>query len=168
MNSDNPLKDRLILVVDDEPDILETVKEQLEMCLVHTARDYSTALQYILSYTYDIVILDIMGVNGFELLKQAVNEGFPTVMLTAHSLSPESLKKSMKLGAVSFLPKEKITELDSYLEDVLMGGGKPVWQKLFDKMESYFNKKFGMDWRERDKFFEEFEYEMISVMGGEA
>jgi CheY-like chemotaxis protein len=149
-------------VVDDEPDILETVKEQLDMCLVHTARDYSTALQYILSYTYDIVVLDIMGVNGFELLKEAVNREFPTVMFTAHALSPESLKKSMKLGAVSFLPKEKITELGQHLEEVLLGGGKPVWQKLFDKMGSYFNKKFGPEWKEKYKFFKEFEDDMIA------
>ena len=168
MTSDSPLKDKLILVVDDEPDILETVKEQLQMCLVHTARDYNTALQYILSYTYDIVLLDIMGVNGFELLKQAVNGGFPTVMFTAHAFSPESLKKSMKLGAVSFIPKEKVAELESYLEEVLLGGGKPVWQKLFDKMGSYFNKKFGNDWKEKDQFFKKFEDEMIARMESES
>jgi CheY-like chemotaxis protein len=112
------------------------------------------------SYTYDIVILDIMGVNGFELLKESVSRGFPTVMLTAHALSPESLKKSIKLGAVSFLPKEKMPELRSYLEDVVLGGGKPVWRKLFDRLGNYYNKRFGPDWRERDKFFQEFEEEL--------
>ena len=91
MTSDSPLKDKVVLVVDDEPDVLETIEEELDMCLVHKATDYDTALQYLLSYTYDIVILDIMGVNGFELLKTAVSRGFPTVMLTAHALSPESL-----------------------------------------------------------------------------
>ncbi|MCK4793447.1 MAG: response regulator, partial [Desulfobacteraceae bacterium] len=157
MSSESPLKDRLILVVDDEPDVLETVEEQLDMCQVHKATDYDTALQYILSYTYDVVILDIMGVKGFELLRHAVSRGFPTVMFTAHALSPESLKKSIKLGAVSFLPKEKIAELRSYLEDVVLGGGESVWQKLFDRMGSYFNRKFGPDWKEKDKFFIEFE-----------
>ena len=106
MTAESPLKDKLLLVVDDEPDVLETVEEELDMCMIHKATDYDTALQYLLSYTYDIVILDIMGVNGFELLKNAVSRGFPTVMLTAHALSAESLKKSIKLGAVSFLPKE--------------------------------------------------------------
>jgi len=157
MSSDSHLKDKVILVVDDEPDVLETVEEELDMCLMHKAADYDTALQYLLSYTYDIVILDIMGVNGFELLKTAVSRGFPTVMLTAHALSPESLKKSIKLGAVSFLPKEKISELRSYLEDVVLGEGKPVWTKLFDKLGGYFEKRFGPDWKERDKFFQEFE-----------
>ena len=160
MAKDSPLKDKVVLVVDDEPDVLETVEEELDMCLVHKAGDYDTALQYLLSYTYDFVILDIMGVNGFELLKNSVSRGFPTIMLTAHALSPESLKKSIKLGAVTFLPKEKMSELSSYLEDVLTGGGKPIWQKLFDKMGGFFNKRFGPDWKEKDKFFKEFEEEL--------
>ena len=70
------------------------------MCRVHKAVDYNTAVQHLLGYTYDIVILDIMGVNGFELLKTSVFRGFPTVMLTAHALTQEALKKSIKLGAV--------------------------------------------------------------------
>ena len=160
MSKESPLKDKVILVVDDEPDVLETVAEELDMCLVHKAGDYDTALQYLLSYTYDIVILDIMGVNGFELLKNAVSRGFPTVMLTAHALSPESLKKSIKLGAVSFLPKEKTAELTTFLEDVVLEKGKPVWQKLFDRLGNYFNKRFGPDWKEKDKFFKEFEEEL--------
>ena len=156
MTSDSPLKDKFILVVDDEPDVLETVEEELDMCMIRTATDYETAMQYLAGYTFDIVILDIMGVNGFELLKDAVSRGFPTVMLTAHALSPESLKKSIKLGAVSFLPKEKIPELRSFLEDVVIGGGTPVWHKLFDKLGSYFKKRFGPDWQEQDKFFKDF------------
>ena len=160
MSTESPLKDKVVLVVDDEPDVLETVTEQLDMCLVHKAGDYDTALQYLLSYTYDIVILDIMGVKGFELLKNSVSRGFPTVMLTAHALSPESLKKSIKLGAVSFLPKEKTSELTSFLEDVVLERGKPVWQKLFDRLGNYFNRRFGPDWKEKDKFFNEFEEEL--------
>ena len=160
MTSDSPLKDKFILVVDDEPDVLETVEEELDMCMIRKATDYETAMQYLAGYTFDIVILDIMGVNGFELLKDAVSRGFPAVMLTAHALSPESLKKSIKLGAVSFLPKEKIPELRSFLEDVVTGGGKPVWHKLFDKLSSYFKKRFGPDWQERDEFFKEFVEEL--------
>jgi len=160
MTSDSPLRDKVILVVDDEPDVLEILEEELDMCLVHKASDYDTAVQFLVSYTYDIVILDIMGVNGFELLDTAVSKGFSTVMLTAHALSPASVKQSIKNGAVFFLPKEEISELRSFLEDVVVGGGKPIWQKLFDKLGGYFNKRFGPDWKEKDKFFKEFEEEV--------
>ncbi|MBW1667095.1 MAG: response regulator [Deltaproteobacteria bacterium] len=157
MSKESPLKDKVILAVDDEPDVLETIAEELDMCLVHKAQDYDTALQYLLSYTYDVVILDIMGVNGFELLKTAVSRGFPTVMLTAHAVTPEALKKSIKLGAISFLPKERISDLKEFLEDAVLGVGKPLWIKFFDKLGDYFNKRFGPDWKEKDKFFKEFE-----------
>ncbi|HIJ20865.1 MAG TPA: response regulator, partial [Deltaproteobacteria bacterium] len=44
--------------------------------------------------------------------------------------------------------------------DVVLGEGKPVWQKLFEKLGGYFNKRFGPDWREKDRFFKEFEQNM--------
>jgi DNA-binding NtrC family response regulator len=159
------LKDKLVLVVDDERDVLDSVGDMLEMCTVHKVENYETALQYLLSYTYDIVVLDIMGVNGFELLKVAVKRGFPAVMLTAHALTPESLKKSIRLGAVSFLPKERMGDLVEHLEDVVLEGGKPAWQKLFDKVGDLFNKRFGPDWKEKDRFFKEFEEELLKSEG---
>jgi CheY-like chemotaxis protein len=161
MASESLLKGKTVLVVDDEPDVLETVAEELDMCLVDKAQDYNTAVQYLASYTYDIVILDIMGVNGFDLLQNSVDRGFPTVMLTAHALTPDALKKSIKLGAVTFLPKEKMSELRSFLEDVVLGGGKPVWKKFFERLGGYFNKHFGPDWVEKDKFFKEFKAEVL-------
>jgi DNA-binding NtrC family response regulator len=159
------LQDKLVLVVDDERDVLDAVAEMLEMCTVHKVADYDTALQYLLSYTYDIVVLDIMGVNGFDLLKVAVKRGFPTVMLTAHALTPDSLKKSIRLGAVSFLPKERMGDLVEHLEDVVLEGGKPAWQKLFDKLGDLFNKRFGPGWKEKDRFFKEFEEELRKSEG---
>jgi CheY-like chemotaxis protein len=157
MVKESPLRDKVILVVDDEPDVLDTVSEELDMCIVHKAKDYDTALQYLLSYTYDAVILDIMGVNGFDLLRASVERGFPTLMLTAHALTPEALKKSIKLGAISFLPKERMDDLKEFLEEVVMDTGRPLWIKFFDKLGAYFNKRFGPDWKEKDIFFKDFE-----------
>jgi CheY-like chemotaxis protein len=157
MGQESPLKDKVVLVVDDEPDVLETVADELDMCVVHTARDYDTGLQHLLSYTYDLVILDIMGVNGFELLKTSVEKGFPSVVLTAHALTPDVLKKSIKLGALSFLPKERMDDFKEFLEDMVLGTGKPLWVTFFDKLGGYFNKRFGPDWKEREGFFKEFE-----------
>jgi pyruvate,water dikinase len=142
------LKDKVILVVDDEPDVLDTVEETLDMCAVHKAGDYETALELLSSSTYDLVILDIMGVNGFELLKTTVARGYPAVMLTAHALTIEALNKSIKLGASCFLPKEKLSELQEFLEEVVQEGGKPVWEKLFDKHGPYFEKRLGPGWKE--------------------
>lgn len=157
MDPSEILRDKVVLVVDDEPDVLETVEDLLENCLVTKAADFETAHQYLLGFTYDIVILDIMGVNGFELLKISVKRGFPTVMLTAYALTPEALEQSIRLGAVSFLPKEKMSELEEYLADVVLGGNKPVWEKLFDKLGHLFDKRFGPDWKDRNLFLKMFE-----------
>jgi len=158
MSKESPLKGKVVLVVDDEPDVLTTLEEILDMCEVHKAQDFDTALQLILNNTYDVVVLDIMGVNGFELLKNSVARDFPTVMLTAHAMTPEALNESIKLGAVFFLPKELMTELEELLEDVVLGGGKRLWWlKSLEKTGSYFDEKFGTGWKDKDKFFKEFE-----------
>ncbi|RJQ85157.1 MAG: response regulator [Desulfobacteraceae bacterium] len=157
MDASQILKDKVVLVVDDEPDVLDTVADVLESCLVTKARNFETARQYLMNFTYDIVVLDIMGVDGFELLKMSVRRGFPTVMLTAYALTAEALEQSIRLGAVSFLPKEKMSELDEFLADVVLGGNKPAWESLFRKLGYLFNKRFGPDWRERNAFFKEFE-----------
>ena len=153
MSSKSPLQDKVVLVVDDEPDVLETVEEELDMCLVHKAQDYETALQYLLSYTYDVVILDIMGVNGFELLKNAVSREFPTVMLTAHALSSESLKQSIEMGARAYVPKEKMMDIPDFLEDVLSLEHGGSVKQTFQRLGGFFNKKFGSKWMEDEKTF---------------
>ncbi len=158
MDKESPLKGKVVLVVDDEPDVLTTLEEMLDMCEVHKAQDFDTALQLILNNTYDVVVLDIMGVNGFELLKNSVARDFPTLMLTAHAMTPEALNESIKIGAVSFVPKELMTELEELLEDVVLGGGKRLWWlKSLEKTGPYFDEKFGPDWKDKNKFFKEFE-----------
>lgn len=160
MDALDVLKDKVILVVDDEADVRDTVADILETSLVYKARDFETARQYLMSHTFDIVILDIMGVDGFELLKIAVKRGFPAIMLTAYALTPEALEKSIRLGAVSFLPKEKMSQLEEFVADVVRGGNQPVWGKLFGKLSHLFDRRFGHDWKERNQFFKEFENEL--------
>ena len=160
MSTEKILKDKAILIVDDEPDILDSITEQLDMCRIYRAMDYEIALQLMAGFKFDIVILDVMGVRGFELLKKSVSKGFPTVMLTAHALTPEALKESIQLGAVSFLPKEMMVDLDVYLADVITGSKKMVWTNLLNKLGDYFDRQFGADWKEKDDFFKKFEEEI--------
>jgi len=163
MNVEKVLKDKAVLIVDDEPDILDSIAEQLDMCRIYRAKDYEIALQLMAGFSFDIVILDVMGVRGFELLKKSVSKGFPTVMITAHALTPEALKESIKLGAVSFLPKEMMAELDVYLADVITGSKKMVWKNLLGKLSAYFDRQFGADWKEKDEFFKKFEEELGTI-----
>ncbi len=93
-----------------------------------------------------MVILDIMGVRGFDLLELAVSRKFRDVMLTAHTLPPEALKRSFDLKAWAYLPKEKLGEVVPFLEDVLKYDYLPAWKRLFEKLEGFFNSQFESDW----------------------
>src|SRR4030042_403223 len=131
--SESVLNNKRLLAVDDEPDILETLKEELDEfpgLVLDTATNYETGYHLIRSWSYDLVILDIMGVRGFDLLNASVSLGFPTVMLTAHALSAETLKKSIEMGARAYIPKEKLSDIVPFLEDVLILSHKPAWQRL--------------------------------------
>ena len=149
------LAGKSILAVDDEVDILETIEDILEEATVDTAKDYESASDKIKKRTYDLVILDIMGVNGLQLLEESVDRGFPTVMLTAHAVNPEALMASIRKGAISYLPKESLSELDGLLNDLLGAyeRGEAPWKLLFSKLGEYFNERFGADWKDTDKTF---------------
>lgn len=155
------LNDKLILAVDDEDDVLAIIEEELSESAdvkLHLATTFETAQQYLVSYSYDLVILDIMGVRGFDLLKIATEAGFPTVMLTAHAFTPEALKQSIALGASAYLPKEQLGALVPFLEDVLKLNYTSGWRKALDQVGHLFNRKFGSDWRKsQQEFWEDFE-----------
>jgi DNA-binding response OmpR family regulator len=149
-------KDKLVLAVDDEQDILDIIGELLSECpdvTLHTATTFEDARNLLVSYSYDLVILDIMGVRGFDLLKVAALAGMPAVMLTAHAVSPEALKKSIELGARAYLPKDVLPSLVPFLEDVLKLNYQSAWNKALDHIGILFNKKFGSDWRKSEEQF---------------
>ena len=108
------LKGKTILAVDDEPDVLQVLKDEIMAacsdCTIEQATTYDDAAKMLRSNKYDLVVLDIMGVRGFDLLEIAVNRNYKVAMLTAHALSPEALKKSHDLGARAYLPKDKLGE----------------------------------------------------------
>jgi len=141
----NCLKGKKILVVDDEKDVLEEIEEILEMADVDTAKNYTTASEKISQNKYDLVLIDIMGVNSLSLLEKAVEKKIPTVMLTANVMNYKTLMLSIRKGAISFLPKERLAELDRLLDMLLAvyDSGKPTWDTLFDELGDYFYKKFG-------------------------
>ena len=149
------LKGKRILAVDDEEDILESIEDILEDARVDTAQDYAGASRKIRENRYDLAILDIMGVNGLQLLEEAVEKGIPTVMLTAHAINPDTLMESIRKGAISYLPKETLADLDDMLE-ALLGAherGEPPWKMLFDRLGDYFDERFGPGWKEKDAAF---------------
>ena len=150
------LEGKKILIVDDEPDVLESLIELLSLCKIDTASSFEEGRQMLEDQNYDVAVLDIMGVQGFDLLKIANSRGTPALMLTAYALTEESLKKSVEGGAAYFAPKEKMADIELFVADVFeaMEKKKNPWEKMVDRLGGFYDKRFkGQNWREEeDKF----------------
>lgn len=151
--SQSVLDGKKILAVDDEPDVLTVLEEEIvdacPSCTFHKATTYEEAVKKLDSTVYDIVILDIMGVRGFDLLDMAVKKNLKVAMLTAHALSPEALKRSYEMKARAYLPKEKLGEVVPFLEDILVNEFESGWKRLFEKLHSFFTDRFESDWEKK-------------------
>ena len=143
------LKGKKVLIVDDEPDVLETLGELLDMCVIDYARTFESAEKLLEKNSYDAAILDIMGVEGYNLLQLARERDLPALMLTAHALSPEHLVKSLKRGAFSYIPKDEMVDIAFYLDDMIRAKLKDDrrTQNWLRKLSPAFDKKFGSDWQ---------------------
>jgi DNA-binding NtrC family response regulator len=155
MNENNLLEEKRVLIVDDEPDVLDTLEELLSICNVDRASNFEEAKEKLEADSYDLVILDIMGVNGYALLDMATEKKITAVMLTANALSPEDTIKSHKKGAAYYLPKEEMVNIEQHLNDVLtaQAEGKNTWWRWFDKFASFYERKFGSHWQEKDSSY---------------
>ena len=101
-----------ILIVDDEPDLLELVRDTLEMAgyTVITASDGEEGLKSITEDSPDLVILDIKmpKIDGMEVLERVrknplLNE-LPVIMLT--SLKGEGIiREAKEVGANDYIVK---------------------------------------------------------------
>lgn len=158
MEKEKILQGKRILIVDDEPDVLESLEELLPMCTLDRAENFEKAAGLIKRNTYDAAILDIMGVQGYDLLELTTGKDIPTLMLTAHALSPDNFVKSIKQGALAYVPKDKITEIETFLADILEADQKGMKKtgKWFERLEPFFEEKFGAYWKERIKEDPEF------------
>jgi len=155
MTKKDLIKGKRILIVDDEPDVLDTLEDLLATAKITKAGSFAEAKERMDTEHFDIVILDIMGVNGYELLKIANQKDMTAIMLTAHALSPEDTMKSHKEGAALYVPKDKMIDIVTYLEDVFeaKSKGKTTWWRWIDRFAEYYDEKFEKDWQYKDKNF---------------
>ncbi len=147
------LDGKKILAVDDEPDVLQVLREEITSaspsCRFEEASSYEEAVRKLQSGTYDVVILDIMGVRGFDLLEMAVKRDMKVVMLTAHALNSDALKRAYEMKARAYLPKDKLGEIVPFLKEVLSSEFESGWKRILKQLESFFDEVFEPDWRKK-------------------
>ena len=99
-----------ILIVDDEFDLLEILKDSLEPAgyVVQTAGDGERAVEVIESDPPDVVVLDfkLPGMNGLEVLKKMkrVIPELPVIMITAFE-HEVNISEVIQEGACTVLAK---------------------------------------------------------------
>ena len=116
--------DTHILVVDDDEEIRELVKEYLKKnkYLVTTAKDAEDAQNKVRFVKFDLIILDIMmpGKSGLEFTKDNKNHlNTPIILLTAKG-EPAERVTGLEIGADDYLakpfePKELILRINNIL-----------------------------------------------------
>ena len=161
MKNESLLEGKTVLIVDDEQDILDTLEDLLPMCITERAGDYETAEKLLETRHFDLAILDIMGVSGYELLDVCVKKHIVTVMLTAYAVSPADVRKSFDKGAAFYIPKEEMANIEVFLTDVLEARqlGRNTWERWYSRLSNFSEKKFGKDWKKDEKdLFDKFTF----------
>ena len=155
MDPKHILKGKRVLIVDDEEDILEFLVELLDMCKIDTASTFEEAKELLEKNFYQIAVLDIMGVRGYELLDIAKRRDIPALMLTAHAISKDNLKKSFEKGASFYVPKDEISKIDIFLADIIEARDKKknVWSKWYERLSGFCDRRFGPNWKDEDPEF---------------
>jgi DNA-binding response OmpR family regulator len=103
---------RNILVVDDEEDILELVRFNLERegYAVHCVESGEAALRKLKEQSFDLLLLDLMlpGMDGLEVARQIKKDGgtqrLPVIMLTAKGEEAD-IVTGLELGADDYVTK---------------------------------------------------------------
>ena len=106
------MSERLVLIIEDEPNIIEAIRFILarDGWRVDTHSDGETALSAIQDRAPDLVILDVMLPNksGYDILHdlraEAATQALPVLMLTARG-QREDRELAEKLGASKFMTK---------------------------------------------------------------
>lgn len=114
-----------ILLVEDETSVVDFVKKGLTECNyeVAVAFDGTSALKMVTSYTFDLIILDIMlsDKNGLEVCNEIRISGFrkPILFLTALGAA-ENIAHGLNTGADDYLVKPfKFIELQARINALL-------------------------------------------------
>lgn len=114
-----------LLVVEDESELLEVIQQSLEKqsYIVETASTFAEALEKIISFEYDCVLLDIMlpDGNGLNLLKELkrINKSNNIIIISAKD-SLEDKLSGLDGGADDYLVKPfHLAELNARVKSVV-------------------------------------------------
>jgi DNA-binding response OmpR family regulator len=161
-----------ILVVDDEPSIVEVLTYNLKNANYHVfvARDGTQALQIARRESPDLIILDLMlpGLDGLEVCRELRKEGdVPIIMLTARDEEVDRVV-GLELGADDYVVKPfSVRELMARVKTVLrrtkVSSKKPT-QIIHIGQLTLDPERHEASWQEEDFELSALEFELLETL----
>jgi two-component system response regulator GlrR len=138
-----------ILVIDDNPNLLELIKMRLESADygVTAMGEEDQAIGALKEQSFDLCIVDLMLANGdgLSLMEEfrTINPDVPTIILTAHG-SIESAVEAMRRGAYSYLtkpfePGDLLLQIERALENRKLNSEIKRLKDLLDERFDFAN-----------------------------
>ncbi|MEO8718044.1 MAG: EAL domain-containing protein [Burkholderiales bacterium] len=153
--------DALIMMVDDEPEMIDVIRRFVERAgykrFMHTSKA-PEAIELMRRDRPDVVLLDVRmpGMSGFEILEQmradAQLQHTPVIVLTA-AADPETMLKALEIGATDFLRKPvDRSELVLRLRNTLTSKAYQDFLAFFDRTTGLVNRQRFLSELERTLF----------------
>jgi two-component system response regulator GlrR len=138
-----------ILVIDDNPNLLELIKMRLESAdyAVTATGEEDRAIAALKEQSFDLCIVDLMLAkgDGLSLMEEfrTINPDVPTIILTAHG-SIESAVEAMRRGAYSYLtkpfePGDLLMQIERALENRKLNSEIKRLKELLDERFDFAN-----------------------------
>jgi CheY-like chemotaxis protein len=144
--------DKRILIVDNDPNfipILERkVREASPNCKVDIAGTYLEAVEEMVSWTYDLVIMGNIVGSRSSLLDTAEIRKFPIAVLGSDDPPTMTSKQTFQMRAKAYFPKEKMNQIIAFVQDSLGCESRPRWEFLLKKIIGFRNPR-GPGYREQ-------------------
>ncbi|MEL7833130.1 response regulator transcription factor [Fodinibius sp. Rm-B-1B1-1] len=113
-----------LLIIEDNEDLLQNIQTYLkrEGYICEAAQSYSAAFDKVMSYTYDVVLIDIMipGGSGLQVLRElkSVNPETGTIIISAKNALDDKVE-GLELGADDYITKPfQLPELHARIKAV--------------------------------------------------
>jgi DNA-binding NtrC family response regulator len=134
------LKGKTILVVHDEAGVPQFMAAALAPSLVKTVASVDEAQTLIVKQSFDLAILDTVGVSGCALLETCHARKLPAALLTPEVVEVRGINQAVKLGAKFFFPREELQQLPERVAEILgrLEKEKTLWAKLFRCVVCFF------------------------------
>ncbi|WP_445663976.1 response regulator transcription factor [Fodinibius sp. AD559] len=113
-----------LLIIEDNEDLLQNIQTYLkrEGYICESAKSYSAAFDKVMSYTYDVVLIDIMipGGSGLQVLQElkSLNPETGTIIISAKNALDDKVE-GLELGADDYITKPfQLPELHARIKAV--------------------------------------------------